>query len=223
MSTFERKYSDDQKEAAVHAYLDLGIKPQHEVRRLAAEGLLKTRDGRTVPPCTIPKATFPQWITDERKRRYGKKKGAAMERPDDVLENLRRRMIAVAEAELSYAEKTKAGKRDTERIRQIARLVREVAALPGPKEGRPVAPGQRQPATHNDGHTGGGIAGQLLAAHRTRPAPDALTEQETRAENTDASAHARSEQATEDTETMLPGSIKRDPVRERGLTHTAVG
>ena len=220
MSTFERKYSDDQKEAAVHAYLDLGIKPQHEVRRLAREGHLKTRDGRTVPPCDIPKATLPQWITDERKRRYGKKKGAAMERPDDVLENLRRRMISTAEAELSYAEKTKAGTRDLERMRQIARLLREVYALPGPKEGRPVAPGQRQPATHNDGHTGGGIAGQLLAAHRTRPAPEPPIAREAQAEDTDNGAHERSDDRSNTPDAAVPGSGKRDVVRPAERSYT---
>ena len=192
MSAFDRRYEPDAIEAVLYAYLDRKQRPLRKVLEMGRLGQLRTRDGREVRPFDCNEDTMRGYLTRERKRRRGAPRGSALDRPDDVLEGLRKRMIAVADQELTFVERQKRGKRDPEHLRQIARVLREVAALPKPGEGRGRQPGKRD---HNgvmvDGQTEGGIAGKLLAAHRRAPAPEPLNAEETKAENTDNGAHAR--------------------------------
>jgi len=192
MARFDRVYEPDQIEAFLHAYLDRKIRPMRKVCDMARGGQLLTRDGRETRPFDPNPHTFAGYVARERRRRRGAPRGSALDRPDDVLEGLRKRMIAVADQELTFVERQRRGKRDPEHLRQIARVLREVAALPKPGEGRGRQPGKRD---HNgvmvDGQTEGGIAGKLLAAHRRAPAPEPLTAEQGQTENTDDSAHAR--------------------------------
>jgi hypothetical protein len=209
VSTFERKYSDDEKEAALFAYMDRRIRPLRAVLELGSRGELITRDGRTVRPFQLNPHTLKTWITVEKRKRSGKLRGAAFEKPDDTIEALRRRLINTADSELSYVERQRTGKRDPEHLRQIARLVREVAALPKPGEGRSKAPGQRENGHKDSGETTGGLAGSLLAAHRRTPAQEQPSQTQTQTENTDASNTTRSTDAQQDTEHDAPGSPQR--------------
>jgi len=141
-------------------------------------------------------------------------------------------MIAVADQELTFIERQRRGKRDPEHLRQIARVLREVTALPKPGEGRSRQPGKRD---HNgamvEGQTEGGIAGKLLAAHRRAPAPEPLNADQTQTEDTDDSGHARinahdnGDQDNPAEQGAEPGSSGREvaslPVRRlSGLTPT---
>jgi len=187
MSAFERRYSDEQIAAAVHSYLDRKIRPARAVLKLAREGNLLDRRGQEVPAFTMGEAYLRALVTAERKRRRGPVKSGgmnALSNPDDVLEGLRRRMIALADAELGVCERQRKGKRDPEHMRQIARLVREVAALPKPGEGRSRTPGKRdETGAKPEGQSRDGMVGALLHAHRRSPATEPHTTDETQAEN----------------------------------------
>lgn len=223
MTTFERKYSDDEKEAALFAYMDRRIRPLRAVLELSSRGELITRDGRTVRPYDLNPHTLKTWITVEKRKRSGKLRGAAFEKPDDTIEALRRRLINTADSELSYVERQRTGKRDPEHLRQIARLVREVAALPRPGEGRGRTPGQVENGHKDSGETTGGLAGSLLKAHRAAPATEHPSQTQTPTENTDTRTHTRSEPTQEPS---APGSSERDRSQrldasiERAQTHT---
>jgi hypothetical protein len=217
--TFERRYSDDELEAAITAYLDRGIKPMRVVVDMAAAGQLSTKDGRKVRPFQMSLHTLRDYVQRERRRRTGRINGHALDNPDDVLEGLRRRMVGLAHAEVAYVEGQKKGKRDPEHMRQIVRLMRELAALPKPGEGRGRAPGQKENGQKQSGETTGGLAGSLLAAHRRTPAQEHPSQQETQAENTNASSTTRSDTAQQDTEHDDSGSSDRPGVQHvRGLT-----
>jgi hypothetical protein len=193
--TFERRYSDDELEAAITAYLDRGIKPMRVVVDMAAAGQLSTKDGRKVRPFQMSLHTLRDYVQRERRRRTGRINGHALDNPDDVLEGLRRRMVGLAHAEVAYVEGQKKGKRDPEHMRQIVRLMRELAALPKPGEGRGRAPGQKENGQKQSGETTGGLAGSLLAAHRRTPAPEPPSQQQAQAENTSNGATTRSDTA----------------------------
>jgi len=209
MGQFDRKYTDDQVEAATHAYIDRDIKPQRRVLEMAEAGQLITRDGRKVRPFTMSKYTLRDYIRRERRRRLGGGKASAIENPDGVLEGMRRRMISVAEAELHHWERQRAGKRDPDQLRQITRLMREIAALPAIGEGRSKTPGAKVDGQRTDAETKGGLAGSLLAAHRqSRPAPEPLTDTHTQAEN--ATQRSTSVQTqTHEQDQRGPGSLQR--------------
>lgn len=222
MSKFERRYSEDQISACVHAHLDRKIRPKRRILELAEAGQLTARDGRTLKPFTMNPLSFNGFITAERKRRRGPKFGQgldALDRPDDVMEGMRRRMIAVANDELTFAEKQRRGKRDPEHLRQIARLMREVAALPGPKDGRSRQPGHKENGRMPEGESRGGLAGAMLAAHRREStAPEPPSKHETQAETEDASAHTRINETTEQTEDTSPGPAIGDRQRAEGAS-----
>jgi hypothetical protein len=136
--------------------------------------------------------TLRDYVQRERRRRTGRINGHALDNPDDVLEGLRRRMVGLAHAEVAYVEGQKKGKRDPEHMRQIVRLMRELAALPKPGEGRGRAPGQRENGEKQSGETTGGLAGSLLAAHRRTPAQEApLTARDANGEHERKQHHAQ--------------------------------
>jgi len=211
MSAFERRYSDEQIAAAVHSYLDRKIRPAKAVLQLARDGNLLDRRGQEVPAFTMGEAYLRALVTAERKRRRGPVKAGGMNslsNPDDVLEGLRRRMIALADSELGVCERQRQGKRDPEHMRQIARLVREVAALPKPGEGRSKTPGAKENGVRTEGQSRDGMVGALLHAHRRSPATEPPNTQETQAENTAQRINA-AESAAQSQEPDGSGSSNR--------------
>jgi hypothetical protein len=217
MSAFERRYSDEQIAAAVHSYLDRKIRPAKAVLKLAREGNLLDRHGHEVPAFTMGEGYLRTLVTGERKRRRGPVKTGgmnALSNPDDVLEGLRRRMIALADSELGVCERQRQGKRDPEHMRQIARLVREVAALPKPGEGRSKTPGAKENGVQTEGRTRTGIVGQMLHAHRQgAPATELPTTEKTTAENAAQRINA-AESAEQSQELSGSGSLQRSAETE---------
>lgn len=204
MTAFERKYSVDEKEAVIYAYLDRRIRPLRAIVDLAARGELVTRDGRQVRPFQLNPNTVKAWLQVAKRKRQGKVRGAAFENPEGTIEALRKRLIALADQELTHLERKRRGTVDTEHMRQIARAIREAAAIPVKGQPRDRAPGERNAKGEmEDGATNGGLAGSLLRAHRARPAPEQPTPTQTNTENTDSSATTRST----DTEPRAPGSL----------------
>jgi len=166
MPAFQTVYTSTQREALAVTYVDRKVRPARRVVDLAAAGSLEL-DGVTLEPFKTNENTVRDEARKLRNRRAGKVKSevAAMP-PRDAVEALRRRFVNVLDAELEAVENRPRGKRDPERLRQIARALREVAAIPGPTEPRPVKPGQKNPGTQttNGGTTKGGLAGAILAA-----------------------------------------------------------
>lgn len=218
MSTFERVYSDEQRDAALSAYLDRGVRPQRRIVELAAAGEL-THRGKPLEPFALNLNTLRDMLTVERKRRAGRVRGETAKMPHmDAVDALRARMLNVADTTLAAEEKIDPAKRDPERMRQIARLVREVAALPAKGEGRSRAPGQKENGAKQSGETTGGMGGALLSAARKRPAPERITHPSTQAENTGAAQP--SEDGSEDATVAVPGPPERVSVlRSAPLTH----
>jgi hypothetical protein len=213
MTTFERKYSVDEKEAVIYAYLDRRIRPLRAIVDLAARGELITRDGRQVRPFQLNPNTVKSWLQVAKRKRQGTIRGAAFENPEGTIEALRKRLIALADGELAHLERQRAGKRDPEHMRQIARAVREAAAIPVKGEPRGRAPGEKDQGQKESGETTGGMAGSLLRAHRAKPAPGRRPVQETRTENENTRTATVQTQENEDTENHAgPGrSIAPEP------------
>lgn len=168
MSTFQRKYTHEQEEAVCTHYLDRGVRPARKIKELAASGDLGTE------PFEITEAMVRFYASRRRRQRQGKvvSELASMP-PRDATEALRRQLLNAADYELRWVQKRqKAGhrdnaarQRDLETLRQIARCVREIVALPGPTEARTAKPGHRDPA--RDGQitgsvTRGGLAHAML-------------------------------------------------------------
>jgi hypothetical protein len=122
------------------------------------------------------------WIGEERRARAGRVKNPIASMPGrDAVELLRGRLLAASEAMLRKQENKSPEARDPEMLRQIARAVREAAAIPDRNDPRPSKPGQRDPRTgeHNGTHTTGGLAAQIAAtASRAEPATQTPLRQE---------------------------------------------
>src|SRR4051812_22722270 len=104
MTTFERKYTVDEKEAAIHAAIDRRIKPQKTVVLMAARGELVTKDGRQARPFDLNPSPPRSWVNTARRKRNGRIPGAAYENPEGTIEALRKRLIALADGELAHLE-----------------------------------------------------------------------------------------------------------------------
>lgn len=164
MGKFAEIYTHEQREAAARAYVDLGVKPAHVVSAKAAAGELEY-NGRKLDAFTMPAATVRDCARVMRKRRAGELASKAIDEPDAVYQ-LKRRLLSMTEAEITVEERKKEGTRDGERIRQLARALREAAAIPEKGEPRRPVPGQRDPKTgeHDGGRTDGGLAGAIKKA-----------------------------------------------------------
>lgn len=172
---FVETYSEEQRLAIAEAYLDRGIRPAGRVAELARAGQLDFR-GEPLPAFQVSESTVRSFAAATRRRRAGKAVTAVAQMDHaDAVESLRRRLMsATDEALRSIERRQKRSKASVQwaEIREAARALRELSALPGPKEGRSVAPGQRGPDGQRAGGTSrGGLAGSLLAAHRRNPAP----------------------------------------------------
>lgn len=172
MAKFRRKYTTDQRKAIFAARFDRGETYAH-IAKLAATGEL-------IPgqPFTIGPEYLGEICREQEARRVGKVESPLADKPHrDAVEVLRRRMISVADNlsdDLEKLASKKPDKVDPERARQVARLLREVASIPSPKEETPRAPGSNAGGQRQDSQTRGGAAGALLAAHRatTRQSQD---------------------------------------------------
>lgn len=163
---FERQHTHEQTEAAALAAVDQGLTGPRVVE-LARDGLL-TLAGKPLEPYEITADYVRKLASHLRKQRAGKVvSDLASMPPRDAIEALRRRLVNVADAELAAVEKQKPGLRDLSRFRQVIQCVKEAAALPGPKDPRPPAPGQMVgPDVRPTGdRSRSGPAGALMAEH----------------------------------------------------------
>lgn len=129
---FTRKYGPEQWAAVFDARFARGL-TYPRIAELAASGEL------------IPGAPFPidvAYLGDkcraEQRRRQGKGPSAlAAMAPADAVEHMRQRLVALVESELDASTREKHGKRDPKRLADLARVIRDIAAIPGPKDARP--------------------------------------------------------------------------------------
>jgi hypothetical protein len=168
MSTaWEAVYTQQQRDAVAYAYEDRRIRPAKRVVTLAAAGELEL-NGTLLDPFEVNEDSVRHYARVLRKERAGQVTSQLSDQaPRDAVEQLRRRLVNVADAELKRQERAaRKDGADSEKLRQIARAVREIAALPGPNDPAPPAPGAKAAGQRTGGETRGGIAGPLLAAHR---------------------------------------------------------
>lgn len=164
---FAAKYDYAQREAIVHAYDELGIRPARRVVTLAARGELPPVRGHRPPPFSVPENTIRSMAREDRRKRAGLVRSTLLaERPRDAVEQLRRRLICAADAQLRDLESAAPGHRDFRKLCQVIRAVREISALPEPSAPRPAAPGAKVNGHRNGGETRSGFAGAILADHR---------------------------------------------------------
>lgn len=185
-------YTDEQRDAVETATLDRGLSGAEVARRARAGDL---RPG--LAPFDIPDNTVRDMKRKAKRRRGGHEKTGLTDVPHaDAIDALRKRLISAADNELTWVEQLQKTARKTsttgdtneanaaagrraERLRQVARAVREAAAIVVPNDNaKPVRTGQRDPAT---GKTNGSpaaraegtLAGAIVAAHnRTSPLAD---------------------------------------------------
>jgi hypothetical protein len=176
---FERKYTDQQRDAIAHAYEDRRVRPASKVVAMAAAGELE-HDGQPLPAFKCTQNTVRDFAQKLRKRRRGElTTKLAHAAPRDAIETLRQRLVSAADTMLADLERQlqrDASTTDPERLRQITRAVREASSLPGPDDPRPKAPGAKTDGRRDGGETKGGLAGDILREHRTgdeQPAHDA--------------------------------------------------
>jgi hypothetical protein len=213
MSAFQRKYSDAQRDAYIGAVLERGMSAAR-VAQLAAAGELKGTDGAFLDPFDVPASTVRGDARKARNRRLGREASDLAKLPArDAIEALRRRMVSLADRELRDLERRPAGTVDPERFRQIGRVLRELQAIPGPKDNARPAPGQKTGGEQHGGQTRNGLAGELLRAHKN--GGQASTAQDAKRTDTHAetgsAAHrgAVDEGAAETTAGERPGSLAR--------------
>ncbi len=223
VSTFQANYTDRQRDALACAVVDRGIKPARVVVALAEKGELE--DG--LPPFKVVggAATVRDFARKLRMRRAGEVKSELAKKPPaDALEALRQRMIAAGDEHLAEgARRRKAGRHDPEYDRQVARLLREIAAIPGPNDPRPPKPGAHIPGAPSGvtagGPTRGGLAGRMLAEMRDGATPHdgpTLEPEQQPAPPTNDRAHTTHELNTERPNPTAHHEQKNDNEDERG-------
>ena len=172
MPAFTRMYTDQQREAMAAAFVG-GMTCKAVVAAAGAGELV--HNGQRLEAFEAKPSTVRDLGRRLRKRRAGELHSQLLEAsPRDAVEALRRRLVSAADHELDALEGArKRGERvDLERLRQVARTVREAAAIPGPTAPRPPAPGVRDRDTgvRVGGPTRGGLAAQILEATARGPA-----------------------------------------------------
>lgn len=173
MPAFVAKYSPEQRQAVENGKLERNLTYQRIVELAAAGELIKGE------PFEIPIGYVGHLCRAAMRRRLGKiKTGLASQPPRDAREVLRQELVNMAAAEIAVEKAKKAGKRDPERMRQLARAVREIEQIKGATEPDPPSPATRDANGHQHGPTTkGGLAGALVKDHRRsaggEPAQDA--------------------------------------------------
>lgn len=228
MPPFAQKYTDAERDAVRQHAATHPDATGEQISELARRGLL-TLDGERVPAFKMPAATVRDFKRRARRAAEGRARSALEAKPPrDALEILRRRLVSMTDHKLARCERLLANgeheKVDGEHIRQLARAVREIAAIPG-ADGTPAAgrrPGEHVPGTGkgkgdaatDGGRTRGGLAGSIIAA--ARPAPvqgdDLLLDNDHR-ENTDTrAATSEADQRINTGDGEDPGSFARDGI-----------
>ncbi len=172
MSPFAQRYTEQQREALAVAFVDERIRPAQRVAELAASGKLKVGEQR-VEPFEANADSVRHFARVLRKRRTAVERSELLTAsPQRAVEVLRRALITVTEFELRRIERQQADPAAPpvpgETLRQLARAVREIAALPGPADERPPAPGEKRDGVRVGGETRGGLAARAIALHRER-------------------------------------------------------
>jgi hypothetical protein len=168
---FHAIYTETQREACAIAHVDRMLTARKVAEMAAADEL--TFLGETLEPFEIKPATISDLGRKLRHRRNGKVSSeVARMKPGDAVEALRRRLLAVADAELGVIERQARGKRDLDRYRDIVKCVREAMSIPAANDERPTPAGKGrhdQQGTPRPPATAGRLAGPLMAAHRQAP------------------------------------------------------
>jgi hypothetical protein len=162
MPAFDQKFSEDQCDAAAEARVDRGL-TLRRVSELAAAGDLELR-GRKVPAFKISQSYVRDLANRLVRQRTGRAVSPLAEQPaPDANEALRRRLVNLSDAMLRAEEKKKPAAVDPERLRQIARAVREAEQIRGAQGGTP--PPRTSRDEHGKQHLGassGGLAGAMM-------------------------------------------------------------
>jgi hypothetical protein len=164
MPHIQTRWTPEEKEAIGLALVDGGMTAKEAVNA-AAEGLLRAH-GQILPPFgPMPPATALDCARKLRLRRAGRAAGQIDKLPvRDVVEGVRLALARMLHGEITAMERTKPGKRDVERIRQLARAARELQALVDKDAPAPPSPGAAPRQNHRET---GGLGGAILKAHRT--------------------------------------------------------
>lgn len=166
---FTSKYTAEQWAAVYDARFARGV-TYARIAELAEAGELTPGE-----PFELDAAYIGEKCRAEARKRQGKGPSpAASMPPADAVEYMRRRMLALFEAEVNKQELIKPEKRDLGRMTQLAKLATEIARIPGPKDPRPEkAAGSNtagMPRTP-DAPTSGPV-GALLASFREQARND---------------------------------------------------
>jgi hypothetical protein len=143
MPHIQTRWTPEEKEAIGLALVDGGMTAKEAVNA-AAEGLLRAH-GQILPPFgPMPPATALDCARKLRLRRAGRAAGQIDKLPvRDVVEGVRLALARMLHGEITAMERTKPGKRDVERIRQLARAARELQALVDKDAPAPPSPGSK--------------------------------------------------------------------------------
>jgi hypothetical protein len=166
MGAFAAKYTADQREAVAIAYVDLGMRPARRVCEAAAADALRL-NGEPVGTFTIPETSVLDLARKLRQRRAGQVSSELAKAPArDAAEALKRALANMTEQEIRAEQRKRIGKRDPEKIRQLARAAREIAQIPDRADPKPNRIGEKIPGTQDvaGGKTRGGLAGAILQA-----------------------------------------------------------
>jgi hypothetical protein len=163
-------YTPAQREAVVYNVSSLGLS-RMRTAQLAADGLLEHPSGATLQTFNIPVATVRTIVRRERLRRERRNAELSLLllEPRDAAELLRRRLIGAIDGELTRMEieQSQGDAVSGEQLRQVARALRELAALPDAADPRPPAPGTMVDGVRVGGRTRGGIAGAAIRSSRS--------------------------------------------------------
>lgn len=165
---FEAVYTDEQRDALATAYEDRRIRPARRVVELAQAGELAP--GLAAFTVHGGDNTVRDMARKLRARRAGQHVRETSKRaPRDMLETLRVRLVAIVEEEIARVEREqkKRGAKpiDPDRLRQLARALREAAAIPTRDEPAAPKPGHGPIAQRQGGATRSSatLAGRILA------------------------------------------------------------
>ena len=98
MSRWDAVYTDEQRDALAHAYLDRGIGSMAQVARLARAGEL-VYNGAQVDAFDVPDGSARDIIRKAEQRRAGDRSALADKPPRDAVETIRRRLVGMLDAD----------------------------------------------------------------------------------------------------------------------------